>query len=110
MLVVCDYKIEREVQLLSADDRCRIRQDKAEPIAKNFRAWLEAQRARVPDGSAAAKAIDYSRGRWVALTRYLDDGNLPCDNNWVDNQIRPIAIGRSNWLFAGLQLPTNLKP
>ena len=95
------YKIEREVQLLSADDRRRIRQDKAEPIAKNFRAWLEAQRARVPDGSATAKAIDYSLGRWVALTRYLDDGDLPCDNNWVENQIRPIAIGRSNWLFAG---------
>jgi len=37
----------------------------------------------------------------IALTRYLDDGNLPCDNNWVENQIRPIAIGRSNWLFAG---------
>jgi hypothetical protein len=44
---------------------------KAEPIAKSFRAWLEAQRVRVPDGSATAKAIDYSLGRWVALTRYL---------------------------------------
>jgi hypothetical protein len=55
----------------------------------------------VPDGSATAKAIDYSRGRWIALKRYLDDGNLPCDNNWVENQLRPIAIGRYNWLFAG---------
>ena len=35
------------------------------------------------------------------MTRYLDDGDLPCDNNWVENQIRPIALGRSNWLFAG---------
>jgi transposase len=60
-----------------------------------------AQRARVPDGSATAKAIDYSLNRWGALTRYLSDGNLPCDNNWVENQIRPIAIGRKNWLFAG---------
>ena len=49
----------------------------------------------------SAKAIDYSLGRWTALTRYLDDGDVPCDNNWVENQIRPIAIGRSNWLFAG---------
>ena len=79
----------------------RLRKERAEPIAKKFRDWLEAQRCRVPDGSATAKAIDYSRGRWIALTRYLDDGNLPCDNNWVENQIRPIAIGRSNWLFAG---------
>ena len=36
-----------------------------------------------------------------ALARYLDDGDLPADNNWVENQIRPIAIGRNNWLFAG---------
>jgi len=53
------------------------------------------------DGSATAKAIDYSLKRWGALTRYIDDGDLPADNNRVENQIRPIAIGRSNWLFAG---------
>jgi hypothetical protein len=56
---------------------------------------------KVPDGSATAKAIDYSLNRWVALTRFIDDGDLPIDNNWVENQIRPIALGRSNWLFAG---------
>ena len=39
--------------------------------------------------------------RWHALVRYIDDGDLPIDNNWVENQIRPIAIGRNNWLFAG---------
>jgi len=39
--------------------------------------------------------------RWVALTRFVDDGRLPVDNNWIENQIRPIAIGRNNWLFAG---------
>ena len=43
----------------------------------------------------------YSLKRWEALTRYLDDGDAPIDNNWVENQIRPWAIGRSNWLFAG---------
>jgi hypothetical protein len=52
-------------------------------------------------GSATARAIDYSLNRWVALTRFLDDGDLPIDNNWVENRIRPIAIGRHNWLFAG---------
>jgi hypothetical protein len=60
-----------------------------------------AQRCQVPDGSATAKALDYSLNRWAALTRYLNDGALPADNNWVENQIRPIALGRSNWLFAG---------
>jgi hypothetical protein len=55
----------------------------------------------VPEGSATSKAIDYSLKRWQALTRYIDDGNLPISNNWVENQIRPIAQGRANWLFAG---------
>ena len=58
-------------------------------------------RQKVPEGSATAKAIDYSLRRWRALTRFLEDGQLPVDNNWIENQIRPIAIGRNNWLFAG---------
>lgn len=54
-----------------------------------------------PAGSAMARALDYRLKRWGALTRFLDDGQLPIDNNWAENQIRPIAIGRKNWLFAG---------
>jgi transposase len=95
------YEVEREVQDLDSDERRRIRQSKARPVADALNKWLQLQRHKVPDGSATAKAIDYNLGRWVALTRYLDDGNLPADNNWVENQIRPIAIGRNNWLFAG---------
>ena len=60
-----------------------------------------AHREKVPNGSATAKALDYSLKRWAALTRYLDDGALPIDNNRVENLIRPWALGRSNWLFAG---------
>ena len=63
--------------------------------------WLRQQRQRVPDGSAAARAIDHSLKRWAALTRYLDDGDLPIDNNGVENRIRPVAPGRQDWLFAG---------
>ena len=61
------------------------------------------QRRQITDGSATAKALDYSLKRWAALTRLLGDGQLPIDNNWIENQIRPIAIaiGRGNWLFAG---------
>jgi hypothetical protein len=59
------------------------------------------QRRKVPDGSTTAKALDYSLKRWAALIRFADDGQLPVDNNWIENQIRPIAIGRNNWLFAG---------
>jgi hypothetical protein len=47
------------------------------------------------------QGIDYSLKRWEALTRYIGDGNLPISNNWVENHIRPVALGRANWLFAG---------
>ena len=95
------YDVERDVLDLATDERKATRQERARPIADALQQWLTQQRQKVPDGSATAKAIDYSLKRWVALTRYIDDGDLPIDNNWVENQIRPIAIGRSNWLFAG---------
>lgn len=95
------YEIEREVKDLNADERHRIRQARGRPIAEALHAWMIAQRLKVPEGSGTAKALNYSLKRWPALTRYLDDGNLPADNNWVENQIRPIAVGRGNWLFAG---------
>lgn len=95
------YDIEREVKDLDVDERRRLRQLKAKPIADDLKTWLIAQRQKVPDGSAIIKAIDYSLNRWAALTRYLGDGRLPADNNWIENRIRPIALGRNNWLFAG---------
>jgi transposase len=95
------YDVEREVKDLLPDERGRIRKAKSEQVAQALHQWLQQQRALVPNGSATAKAIDYSLRRWEALTRFIDDGDLPADNNWVENQIRPIAIGRSNWLFAG---------
>ena len=58
-------------------------------------------RKRATDGTAIARAIDHSLGRWAALVRFVDDGALPIDNNHIENRIRPIALGRSNWLFAG---------
>jgi transposase len=96
------YDVEREAQDLDPDERRRLRQEQGGADREdNFRDWLEAQRVRVPDGSATRRPSTTASGAGSALTRYLDDGDLPCDNNWVENQIRPIAIGRSNWLFAG---------
>ncbi len=95
------YEIEREVQQVAAQLRLEIRQQRARPIANALHAWMTGQRTRVSDGSATAKALDYSLRRWAALTRYLDDPQVPIDNNWCENQIRPIALGRANWLFAG---------
>ena len=95
------YDIEREVRDLLPDERQRIRQEKAKPIADTLHIWMLAQRQLVHEGTAIAKALDYSLKRWTALVRYLDDGMVAIDNNWCENQIRPWAIGRSNWLFAG---------
>ncbi|OVZ63740.1 IS66 family transposase [Pigmentiphaga sp. NML030171] len=95
------YGVERDVAELPVDERRRMRQERARPIAETLHRWLIAQRQRVPDGSGTARAIEYSLKRWEALTRYLDDGHAPIDNNWVENQIRPWAVGRANWLFAG---------
>ena len=97
------YEIEREARELKLDAAGRqiLRRQRATPIAEALRQWLTRQRGQVPDGSATAKAIEYSLGRWAALIRYLDDGDLPIDNNHVENRIRPVALGRANWLFAG---------
>ena len=93
--------VERDVKHLTNDERRHIRQTQSKPLADAFSQWMVLQRQKITDGSATARALDYSLKRWTALTRFLDDGQLPIDNNWIDNQIRPIAIGRNNWLFAG---------
>jgi transposase len=95
------YQIKREAKELPPDKRQQIRNEKTRPIADALHQWMLAHRQKVPDGSGTARALDYSIKRWKALTRYLDDGAVPIDNNWVENQIRPWALGRSNWLFAG---------
>jgi transposase len=96
-----DIEANAREQSLDAVARQRFRQQHARPVADHLREWLTLQRQKVPSGSAIAKAINYSLGRWPALIRYIDDGDLPADNNWLENRIRPIAIGRKNWLFAG---------
>lgn len=87
--------VEREVKELAVDDQ-RIRQEKARPRADDSFEWMCLYRTKVPGGSATAAALNYSIVRWVALTRYLEDGQSPIDNNHIENQIRPIAFDRSN--------------
>ncbi|QTH14307.1 IS66 family transposase [Pseudomonas corrugata] len=95
------YEVERHAKEMSDEDRWLLRQGTAVPIAEKLHEWMLTQRELVPEGSATAKALDYSLKRWVALTRYLEDGAVPIDNNQIENLIRPWALGRSNWLFAG---------
>ena len=95
------YAVEREVRGLDVQQRRAVRQEKARPVSVALHTWMLSQRVRATDSTALARALDYSLKRWAALTRYLDDGHLPIDNNWVENQIRPIAPGRANSLLAG---------
>ncbi len=95
------YRIEAEVAAADEQTRRQSRQAQARPLLDALRTWLIGQRQNVPPGAATAKAIDYSLRRWAALCRYLDDPQVPIDNNAVENRIRPVALGRSNWLFAG---------
>ena len=81
-----------------------MRKQLTKPLWDGLHAWLQRERSKVPDGSATAKALDYSLNHWTALTRNLLDGDVPCDNNHLENQIRPWAMGRKAWLFAGSEL------
>ena len=95
------YDVEREVTDADSQARLEARRRRSRPVADALHQWMRQHRQKIPDGSATARAIDYSLNRWQALVRFVDDGDLPIDNNWVENRIRPIALGRQNWLFAG---------
>lgn len=95
------YRIESEGKDDSIAQRQQRRQTQALPLVKEMHAWLTHTRQQSADGSSLAKAIDHSLKRWSAVERYAQSGHLPIDNNPVENAIRPIAIGKKNWLFAG---------
>jgi transposase len=95
------YRIEQEAAAFDVDARHAYRQQHARPIVDELHAWLRELHPKVLGSSGTAKAIEYCLRRWSALARYLDDGRYPIDNNPVENAIRPIALGRKNWLFAG---------
>ena len=95
------YGVEDEARGQPPDQRSAIRIAKSKPLMTAFHAWLEQQLARIPKGGDLAVAIRYTLTRFVALSRYLDDGTLEIDNNIAERAIRGLAIGRKNWLFAG---------
>ena len=97
------YDIERKAkkQSLSSLEIKELRQAEAVPVLLNFEQWMKQEYAKVPPKSAIAKAFGYSLARWKELMVYTTDGRLNIDNNPVENSIRPVAIGRKNYLFAG---------
>ena len=95
------YAIEAQVRDASPADRLAVRQQEALPRLRAFHDGLIAQRLKTADGSGLARALDDTLRRWPALIRYTKRGDRPIDNNPVENAIRPIALGRRNWLFTG---------
>ncbi|WP_043367445.1 IS66 family transposase [Belnapia sp. F-4-1] len=95
------YAIEQDIRGQPPDERAKQRQARARPIIESLRTWLDATLGRISGRSDLAVAIRYARSRWEALTRYVADGRLEVDNNPVERAIRPLALGRKNWLFAG---------
>jgi transposase len=95
------YAIEQQAADMLPAQRLALRQQQAVPALADLHAWLLAAQRTVAAGSGTAKAIEHALKRWTALERYAGSGTLPIDNNPVENTIRPIAIGKKNWLFAG---------
>jgi transposase len=93
------FRIDEAAAELSDEDRARFRQDKAGPLLKEFRAWLDLTQTKVLPKSPMGQAITYVQNQWVALTVYLKDGRLEMTNNAAERAVKPFAIGRKNWLF-----------
>ncbi|MEO6745516.1 MAG: IS66 family transposase [Caldimonas sp.] len=98
------YHVEGQFDGMNAQQRVAARKQLTQPLWKELHVWLKLERARVPDGSSIATAIDYSLNSWTALTRHLEDGAVPIDNNFIERQIKPWAMGRRAWLFCGSEL------
>ena len=95
------YLAEEEAQGMDIAGRMQHRALHSLPQLQDMHQWLTGLRPGVANGGALAKAIDYTLKRWPALICYAETGHLPIDNNPVENAIRPIALGKKNWLFAG---------
>jgi len=98
------YHVEGQFDGMDAQQRLAARKQLTAPLWKELHIWLKLERARVPDGSSIAAAIDYSLNAWDALTRHVEDGSVPIDNNFIERQIKPWAMGRRAWLFCGSEL------
>lgn len=97
------YAVEKEARdgQLSPEARRALRQVKSVPIMAALKSRLIEIRQQIPPGGKLAQACDYALGQWSRLEEYLTDGQLECDNNWCEGGIRPLILGRKNWLHVG---------
>jgi transposase len=94
------YDVERRAADLSVEGRLALRQHESIPTMAAVERLLDDEIGRVPPKSPTGRALSYMRNEWSALQIYLRDGRVPIDNNFVENAIRPFALGRKNWLFS----------
>lgn len=95
------YKIERDIKDDPPDMKLKIREEKSSPIINDIRAWIDSKFLKSQEmGGAIAKAFVYLNNQFSKLNVYITDGRLSIDNNRAENHVRPIALGRKNWLFA----------
>jgi transposase len=95
------YRIEATARGQLPDVRLATRAAKSAPLLTELRTWLEKTQRRISGKSDLAGAIRYSLSRWDALTLILRDGRTCIDNNAAERSMRPLCLGRKNWLFAG---------
>ena len=95
------YDIERDIAGQPADIRLAARQKHSKSRVDAFRVWAEAQLTRIPGKGDLAQAFRYGLSRWSSFCLFLDDGRVAIDNNAAERALRPIGVGRRNWLFAG---------
>jgi transposase len=97
------YALEEKMrdQKLSFHTRKRLRQKQSWPILKAIHPWLKQQCIKTPPKSKLGSAIQYMLNQWLYLIAYLRHGSAEIDTNWVENKIRPTAVGKRNWLFMG---------
>ena len=93
------YEIEKATRDCTVDIRQAYRVEHARPLLEELGAWLN-EETFLPK-SLIGQAATYTRNQWEALNRYTEDGDLSIDNNFAERAMRPIAIGRKNWLFVG---------
>jgi transposase len=95
------YAIERDIRGRTPEQRAQVRQREAAALLEQMHAWLCATLRTLSAKSNLAVAINYTLTRWTQLTRYCDDGRIEIDNNSAERAIRPLVLGRRNYLFAG---------
>ena len=95
------YAVEKEARAKPPNERVSLRQSKSKPVFDDLEEWLHAQLPRISGKSPLAQAIRYALGRMPKARPYLDNGSLSLDNNSAERAMKPVAIGRKNWMFAG---------